>query len=225
MADSVASEPRSAGRTGPGGMLDFDVLRAAELRTEPYNYFVAEGAVTANEAADVRRDYPVINKPGYLPLSKLEAAGEFKRLMDDLMSAELAQVLTDKFGVDFTEKPRMITVRRLSQLSDGPIHNDSKSKILTMLTYLNAEWDGSGAGCIRVLNGPTDFEDFTEEVPPLAGYVFAFLRDDHSWHGHLPFEGERYVVQTTFLTSQEELDRKENRGGLQYFLKKLNPFQ
>ena len=222
MADTATD---TAGKTGPGGMLDFDVLRQARLRTEPYNYFVAEGALSEGESAGVRRDYPEINKPGYLPLSKLEAHGDFKRLMADLNSPDLARVLTDKFGVDFTDKPRMITVRRLSQMSDGPIHNDSRSKILTMLTYLNADWDGTGAGCIRVLNGPKDFGDFTEEVPPLAGYVFAFLRADNSWHGHLPFEGERYVVQTTFLTSQEELDRKENRGGLQYFLKKLNPFQ
>jgi SM-20-related protein len=222
MADAA---PASTGKTGPGGMLDFAALRAADMRTQPYNYMVAPGALTDDEAARVRADYPQINKPGYLPLSKLEGSEAFNRLMDDLNSPELADVLTEKFGVDFTQKPRMITVRRLSQLSDGPIHCDSKSKILTMLTYLNADWDGTGAGCIRVLNGPTDFEDFTEEVPPLAGYVFAFLRADDSWHGHLPFAGERYVVQTTFLTSQEELDRKENRGGLQLFLKKLNPFQ
>lgn len=222
MADTVAE---TGGKTGPGGIFDFDALRQADVRKEPYSYFVADGALTDAEADAVRRDYPEINKPGYLPLSKLEASGEFQRLMDDLNSPLLAEVLTEKFGVDFTDKPRMITIRKISQLSDGPIHNDSKSKILTMLTYLNAEWDGTGAGCIRVLNGPKDFEDFTEEVPPLQGYVFAFLRADNSWHGHLPFEGERYVVQTTFLTSQEELDRKENRGGLQYWLKKLNPFQ
>jgi hypothetical protein len=212
-------------KSGPGGMMDFDALRRAETKREPYSYFVADGALTEDESANVREAYPDINKPGYLPLSKLQGSEAFNRLIEDLQSEELAQVLTDKFGVDFTDKPRMITVRRLSQKSDGPIHNDSKSKILTMLTYLNAEWDGTGAGCIRVLNGPEDFEDFTEEVPPLAGHVFAFLRDDNSWHGHLPFEGERFVIQTTFLTSQEELDRKENRGGIQMFLKKLNPFQ
>jgi SM-20-related protein len=222
MAETLA---QSSGKTGPGGVLDFSVLRGAPVRNAPYNYFIAEGALTSDESAAVRADYPEIDKPGYLPLSKLESSGDFKRLMDDLNSPLLAEVLTEKFGVDFTEKPRMITVRKLSQLSDGPIHNDSKSKILTMLTYLNADWDGTGAGCIRVLNGPKDFDDFTEEVPPLEGYVFAFLRADNSWHGHLPFAGERYVVQTTFLTSQAELDRKENRGGLQYWLKKLNPFQ
>ncbi|MEE2525181.1 2OG-Fe(II) oxygenase [Hyphobacterium sp. HN65] len=212
-------------KSGPGGIFDFDVLRSAEVKTSPYSYFIAKDALSSEESAEVRKDYPAIDKPGYLPLSKLESSGAFQRLMEDLNSPELAEVLTEKFGVDFTDKPRMITVRRLSQKSDGPIHNDSKSKILTMLTYLNPDWDGTGAGCIRVLNGKEDFEDYTEEVPPLEGYVFAFLRSDDSWHGHLPFEGERYVVQTTFLTSQEELDRKENRGGLQYFLKKLNPFQ
>ena len=222
MADTT---PRTTGKTGPGAMLDFAAIMQADVSTSPYNYFIAKDCVSPTEAADIRRDYPAIDKPGYLPLSKLKGADAFNRLMLDLKSPELAQALTDKFGVDFTEKPRMITVRKQSQLSDGPIHRDSRAKILTMLIYLNAEWDGTGAGCIRVLNGPDDFEDFKEEVPPLEGFVFAFLRSDDSWHGHLPFQGERYVVQTTFLTSQAELDRKENRGGLQYFLKKLNPFQ
>lgn len=222
MADTI---PGTSGKTGPGGMLDFAAIAQADVSNSPYNYFIAKGCVTSGEAAAIRRDYPPIDKPGYLPLSKLTGADAFNRLMQDLNSPELAQALTDKFGVDFTEKPRMITVRKQSQLSDGPIHRDSRAKILTMLIYLNADWDGTGAGCIRVLNGPNDFEDFEEEVPPLEGFVFAFLRSDESWHGHLPFAGERYVVQTTFLTSQAELDRKENRGGLQYFLKKLNPFQ
>lgn len=208
-----------------GGILDFSALEKAEVKHEPYTYFIAKGALSEEEAADIRSDYPEIDKPGYLPLSKLESRGSFQKLMEDLQSEKLAEVLTQQMGINLMDKPRMITVRRLSQKSDGPIHNDSKSKILTMLVYLNADWDGTGAGCIRVLNGKDDFEDFTEEVPPLAGYVFAFLRSENSWHGHLPFAGERYVVQTTFLTSQEELDRKENRGGLQYLLKKLNPFQ
>jgi hypothetical protein len=222
MADTT---PSTTGKTGPGGMLNFTQIADADVSNTPYNYFIAKDCVTSDEAANIRRDYPEINKPGYLPLSKLDGSDAFNRLMLDLNSPELAQALTDKFGVDFTDKPRMITVRKQSQLSDGPIHRDSKAKMLTMLIYLNAEWDGTGAGCIRVLNGPDDFADFKEEVPPLEGYVFAFLRAYNSWHGHLPFEGERFVVQTTFLTSQAELDRKENRGGLQYLLKKLNPFQ
>ena len=205
-------------------MLDFDLLRAAPAATRPYRHFVATGVLSNADAAQVRADYPAITKPGYLPLSKLESSGAFADLIGDLNSVELAQVLSHQLDIDLTDKPRMITVRRLSQASDGPPHTDSQSKLVTMLTYLNETWDGTSAGCIRVLNS-SDLNDYLTEVSPLAGTVFAFRREAESWHGHLPFTGERYVVQTTFLTSQEELDRKENRGGFQLFLKKLNPFQ
>ncbi|WOI53142.1 2OG-Fe(II) oxygenase [Parvularcula sp. LCG005] len=206
-------------------MLNLDAIANATTRTAPFTYIVATGALTPQEAGDVRRDYPEIEKTGYLPLSKLTARGRFAELISDLQSPALAKVLSDKLGLDLTDKPRMITVRRLSKTGDGRIHNDSESKICTMLVYLNDTWNPAEGGAIRALNGDEDMDDFAEEVAPLAGNVFAFARSDTSWHGHPPYAGERYVIQTTFLTSQEELDRKENRGGLQYFLKKLNPFE
>jgi len=202
-------------------MLNFDALRNARTRTEPFTYIVADGTLTGDQAAEVRRDYPSIEKTGYLPLSKLESHGTFAALIEDLQSAELADILSEKLGLELRDKPRMITVRKHSKLGDGRIHNDSLSKICTMLVYLNDSWDKEEGGAIRALNGEHDMDDFAEEVEPLAGNVFAFARSDTSWHGHPPFAGERYVIQTTFLTSQEELDRKENRGGIQLFLKKL----
>ncbi|NRA30609.1 MAG: 2OG-Fe(II) oxygenase [Parvularculaceae bacterium] len=202
-------------------MLNFDALRASRTRTEPFTYIVADGALTADEAAAVREDYPQIEKTGYLPLSKLESHGQFEALMKDLQSEELAAVLSEKLHLDLMDKPRMITVRKHSKLGDGRIHNDSLSKICTMLVYLNETWDKEEGGAIRALNGEHDMDDYAEEVEPLAGNVFAFARSETSWHGHPPFAGERYVIQVTFLTSQEELDRKENRGGIQLFLKKL----
>lgn len=202
-------------------MLNLDALKAARTRTEPFTYIAAGGALTREDAAKVRRDYPRITKTGYLPLSRLECRGGFAELIDDLQSEELAEVLSDKLHIDLVGKPRMITVRKLSKLGDGRIHNDSVSKICTMLVYLNESWDRSEGGAIRALNGDADMDDYAEEVEPLAGNVFAFARSETSWHGHPPFAGERYVIQTTFLTSQEELDRKENRGGLQMKLKQL----
>ncbi|GGY46155.1 2OG-Fe(II) oxygenase [Parvularcula lutaonensis] len=202
-------------------MLDFDALRNARTRTEPFTYIVAEGALTRDQAAEVRRDYPAIDKTGYLPLSQLDSKGKFQELIEDLQSEELAEVLSEKLGLDLVGKPRMITVRKLSKLGDGRIHNDSVSKICTMLVYLNDGWDKSEGGAIRALNGEDDMDDYAEEVEPLAGNVFAFARSETSWHGHPPFAGERYVIQTTFLTSQKELDRKENRGGIQMKLKKI----
>ncbi|MTI44103.1 2OG-Fe(II) oxygenase [Roseibium hamelinense] len=182
---------------------------------------VGESVVTPEQAADIRRDYPDIQETGYLPLSKLEASGAFKQLIDDLQSSELAEILSEKLDLDLHDKPRMITVRRHSKIGDGRIHNDSKSKICTMLIYLNDGWNDAEGGAIRALNGEKDMDDYAEEVSPLAGNVFAFARSENSWHGHPPFQGERFVVQTTFLTSEEELRRKENRGGFQTKLKRL----
>lgn len=202
-------------------MLNFDALRASQTRTQPFTYIVAGGTLSGTQAADVRRDYPAIEKTGYLPLSKLESHGAFEALIEDLKSAELADILSEKLGLELRDKPRMITVRKHSKIGDGRIHNDSVSKICTMLVYLNDSWDKEEGGAIRALNGEHDMDDFAEEVEPLAGNVFAFARSETSWHGHPPFAGERFVIQTTFLTSQEELDRKENRGGIQLFLKQL----
>ncbi|MEE4212751.1 MAG: 2OG-Fe(II) oxygenase [Parvularcula sp.] len=202
-------------------MLDFEALSRARTRTEPFTYIVAEGALTGAEAAEVRRDYPAIDKTGYLPLTQLESRGRFAELIADLQSERLAEVLSEKLRLDLIGKPRMITVRKHSKLGDGRIHNDSVSKICTMLVYLNESWDKSEGGAIRALNGETSMDDFAEEVEPLAGNVFAFARSETSWHGHPPFAGERYVIQTTFLTSEEELARKEQRGSLQMKLKRF----
>ncbi|EEA96314.1 conserved hypothetical protein [Pseudovibrio sp. JE062] len=182
---------------------------------------VGENVLTKEQAADIRRDYPEIKQTGYLPLSKLEATGAFQSLIEDLQKPELAEILSDKLGLNLIDKPRMITVRRLSKHGDGRIHNDSKSKICTMLIYLNDDWDNAEGGAIRALNGDKDMDDYAEEVSPLAGNVFAFKRSETSWHGHPSFKGERYVVQTTFLISEEELARKEKRGGFQTKLKRL----
>lgn len=205
-------------------MLNFEALRNAKTRNSPFTYIVAEGTVTSDQAAQVRTDYPIIRKSGYLPLSKLVSKGKFAELIEDLKSPELASILSDKLGLELRDKPRMITVRKLSKHGDGRIHNDSAAKICTMLIYLNESWDDAEGGAIRALNSSENMEDFAEEVFPISGNVFAFARSSNSWHGHPSFAGERYVIQTTFLINEAELARKEKRGRLQSLLKKLNPF-
>jgi hypothetical protein len=48
-----------------------------------------------------------------------------------------------------------------------------------------------------------------------------FKRADNSFHGHLPFEGERRVIQVAWLTSEEETLRKTQRGKVSRLFKKL----
>jgi hypothetical protein len=41
------------------------------------------------------------------------------------------------------------------------------------------------------------------------GSVFGFLRADNSWHGHLPFAGERRVVQVAWIPRCERAGAQE----------------
>jgi len=200
-------------------MINFETLRNANVRETPFTYLTAENAISDASGAAIRKDYPKIKQSGYLPLTRLNGGPAFNELIADLQSPELADILSDKLGLELRDKPRMITVRKLSKLKDGRIHNDSVSKICTCLIYLNDKWEGGSDGAIRALNGDADMDDFADEVSPIAGNIFAFARSDTSWHGHPPYKGERYVIQTTFLIDDEALARKEKRGGLQMRLK------
>ncbi len=65
------------------------------------------------------------------------------------------------------------------------------------------------------------FDGPVAEIAPEEGNVFAFLRSDHSWHGHTPFVGERRVVQIAWLRDVAALERKRKRHRLSLLLKTL----
>ena len=89
----------------------------------------------------------------------------------------------------------------------GKIHTDSVGKIITILIYLNPKWDDSG-GRLRLLRAK-DIDAVAAEVVPSGGNLVAFLRSDHSWHGHLPFSGERRVIAVQLGGEQAQ---SEDRG-------------
>ena len=67
-----------------------------------------------------------------------------------------------------------------------------------------------------------DIDDLVApEIKPLFGNLVVFKRAENSFHGHLPYEGERHVIQVAWLTSLEEKMRKTQRGKLSRLFKKL----
>jgi hypothetical protein len=84
---------------------------------------------------------------------------------------------------------------------------------------MNDAWKDDHAGRLRVLYGPVGFEPYKVEVPPVMGTMFAFLRSENSWHGHMPFAGERRVVQVAWVKNSAELERKKRRNATAQFLK------
>jgi SM-20-related protein len=196
--------------------IDLDAIRAAEMQRDPFDFLVVPGAIPRTALADINRDYPRIESPGNLSLEDLEVAGNFEALVAELESPQFAAVVGEQFDLDLAGCPTTITVRKFCEKSDGNIHTDHRSKVVTVLFYFNEDWSGD-AGRLRMLRSPTDIEDYAAEVPPNGGTMLAFRRTDHSWHGHKTFIGERRMLQLSFLRSgrlarwRQQVDRMGTR--------------
>ncbi len=178
--------------------LDFEALSGTPLQRDPFDFIAVPGFVKPFALAAVNQDYPAIDRPSNRPLESLSYGPGFQRLLDSLNSPEFAQALGTKFNVDLSSCPTTITVRKFCEASDGNIHTDHKSKIITVIVYFNEDWPHE-EGQLRMLRSKTDIEDYAAEVPPLGGTLLAFRRTDHSYHGHTRFEGERRMLQMNFL--------------------------
>jgi len=178
--------------------INLDALATATLHTDPYDYLVVPGFLPADELRKVNADYPKIEGAANHDLEELECGPEFARLMEILQGPEFAAAIGRKFNLDLGGMPTTVTVRKFCERTDGNIHTDHKSKVLTVLVYFNEHWE-SPDGRLRILRSATDIDDYAAEVPPLGGTLLAFHRTDHSWHGHTRFVGERRMVQVNFL--------------------------
>ena len=185
-----------------------------------YPYVIAGGCLRPEALPALRRDFPVLRQTGFHPTDAFAAQGAFSELLRELEGPEVAAAVGEKLGVDLLPLPRLITVRRLSAAHEGRPHTDGAAKVATLLVYLHRGWS-SPEGRLCILHGPGGFDGFAEEVSPEEGNVLAFLRSDHSWHGHTPFVGERRVVQVAWLRDASDLERKRRRHGLSRFLTRL----
>ena len=179
--------------------LDLDRLARTPLATEPCEFVVVPGFARAETLAAIRANYPRIDQPGSFPLRELSYGERFAAFVAELEGSAFRQAIEAKFGVDLAGRPSMVTVRGQCGERDGNIHTDSKSKIITVLIYLNEPWEPAG-GRLRLLRSEHDLEDYAVEVPPEGGLMLAFRRSARSFHGHQLFIGPRKVVQFNWVT-------------------------
>lgn len=179
-------------------LINLDALRAARLQTDPFDYLVVPGFLGAGALSDVNRDYPAIDTAANHALDNLTFGPAFETLMEELRGSALASVLGEKFNLDLAALPTTVTVRKYCERTDGNIHTDHKSKIITVLVYFNGKWDHVD-GQLRLLRSSDDINDYAAQVPPDGGTLLAFRRTDHSWHGHTRYVGERRMVQVNYL--------------------------
>lgn len=201
--------------------LDLAALRTAPCHQSPYPHVIVPHFVRDEALEAINADFPTIRQPGLFPLSSLSIGGGFEAFIDELEGTEFRTAIAEKLGVRLEDCPPLITVRGRCRMRDGRIHTDTPSKIVSVLIYLNRDWEAQG-GRIRVLRSNA-LQDYAEEIPPTGGTLFAFRRSERSWHGHEPYEGERRVIQVNWLTDQASLDHELRRHRVSAFFKKLNP--
>jgi hypothetical protein len=191
-------------------------LDAVPLNRDPFDYLVVPGFLTAEGLAAANRDYPEISTAGNKDLEALNYGAGFHALIEELNSPAFIGRIAAKFGVNLDNAITTITVRKFCEASDGNIHTDHWSKLITVLVYFNTDWADNG-GQLRLLRSATDIENYAAEVAPNGGTLLAFRRSDHSWHGHKQFIGERRMLQMNFVKPSrmarytQQIDRLSTR--------------
>lgn len=201
-------------------ILKLDALKNAEVSSTPYPFFVVENAIADSEVQSVIQEFPKIEQGGSFNIEDVEIKPNFDRFLKSLDTPEFRQILTDKFDVNVMEHPMMITLRGYSRQKDGRIHSDSKSKLLTILIYLNESWDAPN-GRLRILNDDKDINNYVAEINAGPGSLVAFKVTDNGWHGYIPYEGQRQSIQINFLTSEKANAKHKFFHGLSAKVKKI----
>ena len=203
--------------------LNLDKFKATPLSRDPFDFVIVPGFLRQETREALNTDFPEITKPGSFPVSEVHCGAQFEALLQEIQGPAFKAAVEEKFGVDLTNRPTMVTVRGRCQQKDGRIHTDTETKIITVLIYMNQGWDNE-TGRLRLLRSADDLNDMVAEVPPEWGTLLAFRRSDNSYHGHKPFVGERRAIQLNWVTDAGVVEHEQSRHRLSARLKQFNPF-
>jgi len=122
-------------------LVDIANLEMAKAETEPFPFLVVEKFLDPSGIEGLVRDFPAISEPRNHSLAGLEYGPNFAQLLDELARPEWVRMLGEKLGVpNLGEFSCNISLRAYGEASDGNIHPDHRSKVVTALIYLNQEW-------------------------------------------------------------------------------------
>jgi SM-20-related protein len=204
-------------------ILDYDRLRATPVNDDPFPHVVVTEFVPAPALAEVVAGLPDLAKGGSFPTGSLRLGRAADALMKELEGPAFRDAVAAKFGLDLEGAPTMVTLRGRSREKDGRIHCDSAAKRVTVLLYLNPETEAwaRNEGCLRLLRGPDDIENYAVEVPPVNGTLLVFPNGPTTWHGHKQFVGRRYVVQLNYMMTDDLARSELRRHRISAFVKRL----
>jgi hypothetical protein len=193
------------------------------VQHQPFPFMMAHGQLPDEARDELDRDFPRYVSAGFFPYDPAECGPSINTLIENMTAPAFARAIGQRLGIDQLDQyPTLVTLCRLLNKRHGTIHTDSRSKVATALIYLNPQWPDTSDGCLRFLHKIDDIDSVVvPELAPLYGEFAVFKRCENSFHGHLPYEGERRVIQVAWLSSEEEKLRKTKRGKFSRAFKKL----
>ena len=206
-------------------VVDFEGLAATEISADPFPHLVMRGFVRPERLTGVVADLPPLGARGSFPIESVRLGPNAARLMDDMKGEQMRRIIAGKFGLDLDDAPVMLTLRGRTDARDGKIHCDSLAKRVTILLYLNpaSEAWARQDGCLRLLRGPDDLENYAVEVPPVDGTLLVFPNGPTTWHGHRTYVGKRYTVQMNYMTTDAKARYEMRRHRISALVKRLLP--
>jgi SM-20-related protein len=200
-------------------LLDLAAFDVAPLQRDPFDYVIVPNSIDARHLGAILGAFPEVPGPGSHSPASVKLGGSFASLLVELESETFRHAVERKFAIDLTDRPTVTTIRGELRASEGAIHTDSRSKLITVLLYLNRDWSAPG-GRLRLLRSQ-NLEDYATEITPEAGTLLAFRRSESSWHGHAPFIGPRRAVQMSYVSDRATALREERRHRLATRLKRI----
>jgi SM-20-related protein len=200
--------------------LDWDVIERAALVRDPFDHIALPQVLLPACAAAIPGEFPAIRSPGSFSLADAPPGPVLAALIEDLLSDRFRAAMARLFDVDLEDRPAVVTLRGQCSGRDGRIHIDSRTKVLSLLIYLNEDWRG-GEGQLRLLSSQHGFDTAPVEIPASLGSMVAFRRSDQSWHGHSPFVGQRRALQFNYLQNARASVVGQLRHRLSAFTKQL----
>ena len=202
-------------------LLDKDKISTAFVEKEFFPFFHVENAFLEGvDSSELVASFPNIGTGGSFPSEDIPK-GPIKQLIKELESDDFKSILEDKLNVDLNNSKVVTTLRGFSRSRDGQIHTDSKSKILTVLLYLNPLWDNK-IGNLRLLKENSNLDDYITEISSDFGNLVAFKVTENCWHGFEPFEGKRLSIQLNYIYP-DSLNSHKLRHMISSKLKKFLP--
>ena len=201
-----------------GALIDLNSIKSAPINESFFPFFSVLNCIT-KEGKALPQNFPDLNKGGSYPSDMPGLSPVMENLIAEIESTEMQEALSEKFGINLDDVEVVTTIRGYSRLKDGQIHTDSKTKVLTLLLYLNESWE-EDTGLLRMLKNNHDLEDFIEEIPATLGSLVVFKVTENCWHGFHPFEGKRLSLQMNYI-KKESVSQHLMRHRLSSFIKKL----